>query len=537
MSTLAETNNPQRPSRSASMSSRAWLWFLFVAGTFWLLDGFSLSLGDDFGYMFADSANHAADGLRVSSFSDAVNAQAHQYLTTNGRFAVHVTVMSMLSLVPLWLYRLLNALVFGLLWLFTFRLGFGRIRGWFAPTATLCMIWWLIPDAGTIMLSLVSYSVNYMWTATAVLALLLLAPQCKDIKRGSFAALALFALLCGSLQESFSLPLSVAIVIDSIIGFHKLTRRQFILRILFLIGSAAVIAAPGNFVHFNSGGAFASSSLQHKLISMLGAVAFSSISILAAILLIWPFVSRKNCIGFIVRNRLLLIAIATAILFAAFTFTAPRQLFAPSLFAVILLCRIVRRNLHSIRKILVPLTSLLLAAWIAFFAGALLLRREVKYNYLRFFDAVSSAKSEIIFGDASLSPYNTRPLLWKILGDYAPDPWERAHFSLPFDAYSRRGISRLIFGDNQKDAIKTVLPYSPDYLLSKLPVLSENAEEKYTVTPIDSRYSTVAIATTPPRKIYTDAPDRRHYEQFYGSDGIVVILVPEYVKTIQLSHE
>lgn len=537
MSTLAETNNPQRSSRSGSMSSRAWLWFLFVAGTFWLVDGFSLSLGDDFGYMFADSANHAADGLRVSSFSDAVKAQAQQYLTTNGRFAVHITVMSMLNLMPLWLYRLLNAVVFGLLWLLTLRLGFGRIRGWFVPTVTLCMIWWLIPDAGTITLSLVSYSVNYMWTATAVLALLFLAQRCRDMKRGLFAALALFAFLCGSLQESFSLPLSVAIVIDSIIGFRRLSRRQIILRILFLIGSAAVIAAPGNLMHFSSGGAFASASLQHKLISMLGAVAISSTSILAAILLIWPFVSRKNCRDFMVRNRLLLIAIVTAILFAAITFTAPRQLFAPSLFAVILLCRIVRRNLHSIRKILVPLTILLLAAWMAFFAGALMLRRDVKYNYMRFYDAAKSAKSEIIFGDASISPYNTRPLLWIILGDYAPDPWERAHFSLPFDAYSRRGISRLIFGDNQKDAIKTVLPYSPDYLLSKLPVLSENAEEKYTVTPIDSRYSAVAIATTPPRKIYTDAPDRHHYEQFYNSDGIVVILVPDYVKTIQLSYE
>lgn len=514
-----------------------WMWFLFVAGTFWLADGFSLSLGDDFGYMFTDSYNHAGDGHRVTSFADVIGTQAQQYVTTNGRFVVHVAVMSMLNLVPEWLYRLANALIFGLLWFSTLRLGFRKADGWFASTVVLCWIWWLIPDAGTVMLSLVSYSVNYMWTGAAILGLLIASRNASSMPCGWFAALCIYALFCGSLQESFSLPLAAALAIDTVASYRRLSRRKITLRIFFLVGSSVVIFAPGNLVHFSSGGAFGAASLLHKALSMLEALSLSAISVLAVVMIVWAIVSRKGCKAFIVSNRILFMAIVVAILFASFTFTASRQLFAPSLFAIILLCRILHLKAHSLRRLTTPATVILLVVWIAMYVGIIMQRRDVYNSYFRFYESASASKQKIMEGDASLSPYNTHPTLWKFFGNYAPDPWERSHFGLSFDSYSRHGLSRLIFGDDKKSVVGAILPYPADYLVAICPLQPENASETYPTSPVDSRYRGVAVAAAPPRKVSTDAPNRRQFEQFFTSDGITFVLVPEYVRTVKFIYD
>ena len=52
-------------------------WFLFVVLSFALLAQFSISIGDDLGYMFADSALHKGDGDMITNLRDCITTQAN----------------------------------------------------------------------------------------------------------------------------------------------------------------------------------------------------------------------------------------------------------------------------------------------------------------------------------------------------------------------------------------------------------------------------------------------------------------------------
>lgn len=513
------------------------VWFFVVVLSFFLLDRFSISLGDDFGYMFADSSNHACDGKRVTSFAQCFYTQTLHYTTTNGRFLVHLIDMTMLNLVPEWLYRDLNALMFGFLWLFTLRLSFCNERKSLFPLLTLCMIWWLIPDFGTVALSLFSYSINYLWSGVAILGLLIAAKKSASASKTQFVAICVLSLVCGSLQESYSIPLCGAAIIDSALRFRQIHRRQKIVRLMFLIGTLVLVCAPGNIAHFMSGGALASASLSHKFFSMVHCLAFSSISILAAVLMAWGLTSWTSCKKFLFANRILLVAIAVAILFASFTFTASRQLFAPSIFSIILLSRIISLHSSKITRHSRALTWILGTIFLAMFVGIFILRRDIKQNYNLFLQRAKESKSVVLCCDASKSPYNSRPLLWKLLGSYAPDPLERSHFSLPFDGYSRRGLSRIIFGDDKQSTIVAILPYPKETLLNLSSIQKPDDNNEFEVKHIDSRYGTVITFASFPKKIHIFAEEERRIELLCTSDGMTIIVVPNNVDRIKFCYE
>lgn len=519
-----------QPFAVSRRSAMIWIWFLSVVFSFWLLDGFSLTLGDDFGYMFADTRHHACDGARVETFADCIDTQANHYFTTNGRFAVHIIDMAMLNLVPDFIYRLLNALMFGLMWYLTMRLGFGRRPAGVNAALTLLMLWLFLPDFGTILLSLHSFSINYMWTGVGILFLLSLTPE-GITERWRRWLLYLFALLCGSLQESFSIPLSAAFILDTALSWHSSTARAKLLRTFFVAGTCICVFAPGNIHHFMQGGGFASASLSHKFLSFAGALPLTPLPLLAALIGVAAIFRWKSLRRFVKANRILLIAIITALGFASFTFTSTRQLFAPSLFAIVIICRMATRKEHFLKKHSIALTSISLTLLIALMSGAWVLRRDVWENQDSFLRRSIQEGGSIVYADASRAPYNTHPLLWKILGSYAPDPWERSRFSFPFDAYSRQGLSRLVFGADAPYAIKAVLPYSPDYIIDRTPVTEPNADGTYLPQPLDSRYKAVAVRGPQPASVRTDDPSGVHCELFLSS-GACYAVVPASVKTI-----
>ena len=48
------------------------IWFVFVVASFWLLGQFSISVGDDLGYMFTDSALHKGDGKLSQAYGNVL---------------------------------------------------------------------------------------------------------------------------------------------------------------------------------------------------------------------------------------------------------------------------------------------------------------------------------------------------------------------------------------------------------------------------------------------------------------------------------
>ena len=93
------------------------IWFVFVVASFWLLGQFSISVGDDLGYMFTDSALHKGDGKLITSIWECFTTQTKHYFSTNGRFLVHTTTHFFTAIAGMKVFNVVNAFVFGLLWL------------------------------------------------------------------------------------------------------------------------------------------------------------------------------------------------------------------------------------------------------------------------------------------------------------------------------------------------------------------------------------------------------------------------------------
>lgn len=495
--------------------------FLFISVSFWILDNYSISLGDDFGYMFADSSNHAGDGPRVTKFLQCLKTQFNHYFSTNGRFLVHVTNMTMLNLVPKWFYHIFNALAFGSFCFLSFILGFRRHRNLCTSIILLCMIWWLIPDFGVITLSLLSYSINYLWPGVFVLALLWLLGKENKFSSMEFVCVCIFSFFCATLQESYSIPLSGAFIVLFFLNRKSLSKRQIIIRCLFIFGTLILVLAPGNISHFISGGGFEEGSLQHKFSSMLLCLLRSPIILIFILTGIWVMISPKECKEFIKDNSLFLLAIIIAVIFASFTFTAPRQFFAPSIFSIIILCRAIDLIRTWSYKFNLILSCILGFIWVLMFAGVFILRRNVYENFNNTLNTFQINKSSIIEGNVYETAYHKYPCLWLILGNYAPDPWERGHFSLPFDYYSKNGISRLNFGDNNLSSVGTVLPLSIEKLITIAPIQHINSDNKYKVTDIDSRYGLVVTDAPKPAEI---KGIKKIESAMVGKDTLIVVV-------------
>lgn len=315
-------------------------YFVLIAVLFFAVDCMSLHTGDDLGYLFADSAHHAGDGERVVSLAQCFTTQASHYMTTNGRYLVHVVVMAMLNLVPRWVYRAVNALMFATLWALMVRLvGTTRRNRPAVGALTFAGLLVCIPQPAVVLFTLVSYAVNYLWVAVAYAALLLAIRnkwkmqngECRMNGKGS-AWLLVATFLVGTLQESFAIPACAAFVTASM-----LRRLPWRVTLMLIAGTAICAFAPGNLAHAAQGGGADPDAIAHKVTALLADMPYLAIG-WGTIALVGTLAIRpRQTVAFIRRHLPAFAAIAAAITVAAVTYTSPRQLTCPSFIVLYLI--------------------------------------------------------------------------------------------------------------------------------------------------------------------------------------------------------
>lgn len=470
--------------------------YVFVVVTFALLDQFSISLGDDYGYMFTDTRLHGGDGERVTSVADCWRTQLDHYFTTNGRFIVHLLTQVFVNIVPLWVYKVLNALVFGTVWLFLCRLGarssaFGFRRG----AVTWAFLWLLMPKPGLVMLSLTAFSLNYMWCGAACLAFLWYYTRSGSQWAGCrFVLLCVLAFVSGFSQESYSLPLSGAVVLTPLLTRSRPTRRQCVAGGVFLLGALLCAIAPGNLNHLEQGGGLESAGLTHKATQMLGALLMTPMTPLACAMTIYAVVSPGGCKAFIRSNLVFFIALVLALVFDALSFTSVRQLYSASFLSMVMLLRLPVWHGRRMRRYGFAAASALAVGVTLVLSGAYVLRQRIYRQHQAMLElAEKNAYAAhgafcITWTDVRQAPYNSMPQLWRLLGRFAPDPWERSEFHIPFNRQVLRVMSRRISPIGDPKALKATLPLPPDRL-------RRTARLSDTV-PIDSRYAVTAWLDT-----------------------------------------
>lgn len=409
-------------------------WLFLIVTTFFIVNCFSLHTGDDLGYMFADTTHHCGDGVRVTSLSQCFSTQCHHYLTTNGRFMVHVVVMAMLNLVPLWVYRVLNALMFGMLWLLTCRLVDADKR-----TNTLYAVAWLLlfvalPQPGLVLLTLVSYSVNYLWVGVAALALLL---ALKRKPKNPW--LLVYAFFVGSLQESFSLPLCAGLFVGAL-----MKRVPWPVTCAFIMGTLAEVLAPGNMAHAAQGGGFTLNAISAKIAALGSDLCMSIITPALVAAVIWLIARPRKSVAFFKENIVLTIAIVAALGLATLTFTSPRQLTAPSLFTIVLLLKLLPS-----KKWLTVGSSVLVVAVLAVMG---VYKYKIYNRYQTFVESVS--RNDVCAYPQGEAPYEGNAPFARA---FIPDPLCNRGLVAVGDKYTKNGLQRLRNGGK----LNTILPQSP----------------------------------------------------------------------------
>lgn len=517
--------------------SHSILLFLLAALPFWLLDSQAVWLGDDFGYFFADSSLHNGDGDLITSIPQILRTQALHWSNCNGRFIVHSLVMFFTAICGPAIFSFCNALMFGCLFILFCRLVLPRkIPSLLRAIVLIILLWLCIPVPGVTMLSLVAYSINYLWTSVAILFFILIWERTTKKSIATIIACSLYALFSAALQESFSLPLSAALLIWWIVNRKTADNLRISLIICFWIGTALVFFAPGNLSHAAQGGGFSLQALIDKNYALASDLMFSSINVLAILLVICAVCIPQRCAGFFRRNILLLAAIIFALLLAAVSYTAVRQLFAPSIFSAILLARLLfsffpfaGTSLSS--RILIFGLSLIYAGCIA---GAYIVRMYPVKIMNSLIDRTRAGATVLVI------PPDSNPesrFFYFLFERYNDDPSCNKHLKLLFDGYTKRGLSRLYHPSHKKTAVNTILPASKEQIIHAL----ENGDTTYSdlsirTTHLSPCWSLAKFPARPDKKNkYTVSSPDGHlgYERFLV-DSTYYYVFPGNIKTLTL---
>lgn len=404
----------------------------------------SLHTGDDLGYMFTDTTLHGGDGERVTCLWQCFSTQAEHYVTTNGRFIVHTAVMALLNLMPLWLFRVLNALVFATLWLLCRRLTDRRSAT--VAAAALLLLLTCLPTPAMLLFTLVAFAVNYLWVALAVTAFLLL------WRRGAPGWLIVTAafIMC-TLQESFSLPLCAGLLV-----LCCLRRAPWRIFAALVAGTAVCVFAPGNFSHAQQGGGFAPEAILSKTLALLRDLPWTVI--------FWGFLAwavclvanRRRAVRFASRHIFSFTVVAASLLLACATYTSPRQLTCPCLFVILMaLDALSGARTHKYTPAALTMLSaafLCLVAW---------MRMPVAERWHQVERAAASGAAVAYPENAGQMPGQECRITY-LNRALNPDPLINRGLVAVGDRYTINALRRLHTAHAQETQLTTILPYDPD---------------------------------------------------------------------------
>lgn len=465
-----------------------------LAITFGILDFQSVSTGDDLGYMFTDSRLHAGDGYPVGNLVDIIDTQRSHFLTTNGRFIVHSVVQFFVAIAGTDIFRIINSIMFATLWWACMLLCFPpRRRTPGKGIVTALLMWLMLPRPGVTMLSLVAFAVNYLWCGVANLLYLVMLRKWHGGHTGTTLAVRclLFAaaMAAGSLQESYSLPVAGILLVLLCMRRLMLRGGEGALVAGYGCGAIVLLCAPGNYSHLAVGGGLTSAGLANKIGSLGAELATSPLLMLALVIVIWAIADRHECGKFCHRHIIFLGAILIALLLAALSYTAVRQLFAPSLFCTCVFASLldynglarglVRRAADT--KAFITACTLLLAYTLV---GAWHVRTDGANRMKSLLGNISAGKS-IVYPTRLSRPDDASAVLFPpmLFDRFKADPFADRDLKLIFDRYTRVGLSR-IEHSNRADAISAILPCPPGVIIAAAATSSRRGDTIVT-SPLD----------------------------------------------------
>lgn len=342
----------------------------------------------------------------INNFSDILVSQYHHYIGENSRALIHITLQSLLAILPDYAFDIVNTLVFALL-LLCMALYIQQGNGKLQPiTLLMCIagIYWLLPDM-SYLFYWASGSLNYLWTSVAILSFMLLwqhiTHRPKPISIASIA-MGLWAFCCGFGHEALSLPVGATLLIYMLVNNRKIGFNQAtIVAIAYGLGCVAILVAPGlsnkaQYIEYSSATQFLSDfilTLRHLRVIPLCLF----VALIACCRKVW----RKELLQFAKRNIYLIITVIVAFLFVVSIGAGElnmRIFYGAEFFALLLLLRFFHTILLTATSRTIKTLTRLLAGLIALWAMVILpLAYRTGTQHKTIFEQYLSDEDGVIF--------------------------------------------------------------------------------------------------------------------------------------------
>lgn len=431
-----------------------YLFVVLVFIGFYLLNRFSYLIGDDYWYCF-HLIDADGNSLYVSSFYDALVSQFHAYMTHNGRIIVHTLTSYFCGVLGIKLFTIINSLVF--LFLFIGILILSRkYIGYHVWDKYLIvfMLFTLMPYPGQIFLGSIAMSINYLWTSCAIVYYIIFYekitrhPINYNICRNTIVCV--FAVLLGSLQESFSIGLSGALFIYYCLHLKELRGTVAYWVMGFWVGTAIVVLAPGNFVRLGEVNNASNVSLLMSSLSNLARL-FTDAKLLIIFLVLYfvLLIKDKLCFcEFYRKNFIFIWSIILNALVVLVSYSGERQLTCIELFSLILIMKltlyIFESNLKRIGYIYRILISFIL-----------LLVYYPIYNYRKI---AFNAYNELVNSDVVNNTIVNRSYIDTFRRSKSNILFSRYTYLIDFEDWVYRGFSLLKSDGNDANYVTAIIP-------------------------------------------------------------------------------
>ncbi|MBR1733203.1 MAG: hypothetical protein IJ729_05640, partial [Alloprevotella sp.] len=186
------------------------LLLVLITAAFYVLNVFTPLALDDYAYRFIFSREGPERDRFIQSWLDIIVSQYNHYFAWNGRSVVHAIVQAFCGIIGKATFNVVNALAISLFTILLCRVGnTGKLNGTRVLIAFALAM--LLPSIGATFLWMTG-AVNYLWSATAAVAFLLMFEARRDKPLSRISALYFFAaLLCGWTHEGIVFPLCVGL--------------------------------------------------------------------------------------------------------------------------------------------------------------------------------------------------------------------------------------------------------------------------------------------------------------------------------------
>lgn len=436
---------------------------------------FYVPMSDDLFYQFIQGDIQVR---YIQSFGDVLESMNYFYTHINGRYLVHVAVMICLTLMPLFVFLVVNSIFYACFVVLLLKYCFGNLGqiSWNVIILVGVISTVFIPMQGLTFLGGIAPTVNYLLTAVFVLLFLILYDKYKKkntIKRHTYVLLFIFSTLVGSLQESFTIGLAGAYFVYMIINRRIIKRQEIVMIVGLLLGTSLCVLAPGNFVRLGNTGLESGHAY-----FVLGCLASPGICFLFGTIL-YQYITKREFLFKSIKEHSI---IAMTILFNAMfcvviAYIGRHQLTAIAIFCLILTIKLLKEQIVRRTTWMHFTTLIVLIFFLSGYIYIYQLRKERFDAYNEFITQIQSNNGQLPYVScSSLCNFNNKVDKNIILnGNYIGLIGYVGNNAL------KKYLSLALSKGNRDDLCKCVLPDTPDNISDKCIKANVKTESMYDI--------------------------------------------------------